>query len=60
MIRIDYIRLYIWLEPTARGAYESAPYEVVEKDGNIEIREYPDLMMVATDSRVASMGRDGV
>ena len=44
---------------TARGAYESAPYEVVEKDGNIEIREYPDLMMAATDSRVASKGRDG-
>ena len=44
---------------TARAAYESAPYKVLEKDGNIEVREYPDLLLAATGSRVASNGRDG-
>ncbi len=44
---------------TARAAYESAPYQVVKKSGNIEIRDYPDLMLAATSSKVASNGRDG-
>ncbi|QEG00251.1 SOUL heme-binding protein [Stieleria maiorica] len=44
---------------TARAGYESAEYEVIESDGNIEIREYPDLMLAATDSKMDSQGRDG-
>ena len=44
---------------TARAGYESAEYKVIESDGNIEIREYPDLMLVATDSKMDSQGRDG-
>ena len=44
---------------TARAAYESAPYKVLKKEGNIEIREYPDLLLAATGSKVASNGRDG-
>ncbi len=44
---------------TARAGYESAEYKVIEPDGNIEIREYPDLMLVATDSKMDSQGRDG-
>lgn len=44
---------------TARAGYESAEYKVVESDGNIEIREYPDLMLAATDSKMDSQGRDG-
>ncbi len=44
---------------TARAGYESAEYKVIESDGNIEIREYPDLMLAATDSKMDSQGRDG-
>ena len=42
-----------------RAGYESAEYTVVEKDGNIEIREYPDLMLASVDTSVDSQGRDG-
>ena len=44
---------------TARAGYESAPYEVVESDGNIEIREYPDLVLASTEARLESRGNDG-
>jgi DNA gyrase inhibitor GyrI len=44
---------------TARAGYESAEYRVLESDGNIEIREYPDLMLAATSSKMDSQGRDG-
>lgn len=44
---------------TARAAYETAPYTVVKKDGNYEVREYPDLLLAATDSKVSTKGRDG-
>ena len=42
------------LNLTARGAYESAPYKVVRKDSEYEIREYPDLVLAETETRVAS------
>ena len=44
---------------TARAAYESAEYKVVESDGNFEVREYPDLMLVTTTTKMDSQGRDG-
>lgn len=44
---------------TARAGYESAEYKVIESDGNIEIRDYPDLMLAATDSKMDTQGRDG-
>ncbi len=44
---------------TAFAGYESAEYEVVEKDGNIEIRKYPDLTLVSTKSETDSEGKDG-
>jgi hypothetical protein len=44
---------------TVRAGYESAEYKVIESDDNIEIREYPDLMLVATDSEMNAQGRDG-
>jgi len=44
---------------TARAGYESAEYVVVESDGAFEIREYPDLMLVATQSEMDAQGRDG-
>jgi len=47
------------LNKTARAGYESAPYEVVEKDGAIEIREYPDLVMASTAANIDARGNDG-
>ncbi|MBT5020966.1 MAG: heme-binding protein [Planctomicrobium sp.] len=44
---------------TASGGYESAQYEVVEKDGEVEIRQYPDLMLASTESNAEAQGRDG-
>ena len=31
----------------SRASAESAPYEVIEKDGDFELREYPDLAVAA-------------
>ena len=44
---------------TTRAGYESAEYKVVESDGNFEVREYPDLMLVATSMKIDAQGRDG-
>jgi len=43
----------------ARTAYESAEYKVVTSDGSFEVREYPDLMLVATTTKMDAKGRDG-
>ena len=40
-------------------AYETAEYEVIEKDRSFEIREYPDLMMATTTMNTSLQGRDG-
>ena len=42
-----------------RAAYESAEYKVIDSDGKIEVREYPDLMLVAATTKLDSQGRDG-
>lgn len=42
-----------------RVGYESANYSVIESAGKIEIRDYPDLILAATDSKMESQGRDG-
>jgi len=44
---------------TARGAYESAAYTVLDKDGRFEIRQYPDLIVATTTMRSESKGDDG-
>lgn len=44
---------------TSRNAYESAAYSVLETDGNIELREYPDLMMATTEMGIGLQGGDG-
>jgi len=49
---------YMGWKLTSRNAYESAEYTVLEVDGNIELREYPDLMM-ATTSMSNVEGGDG-
>lgn len=44
---------------TVRAGYESAEYKVVEVDGSIEIRQYPDLMLASTETSSDLQGRDG-
>lgn len=36
---------------TVRGGYESAPYQVLRRDGNIEVRRYPALVVAETRMR---------
>ena len=43
----------------SRAAYESAEYQVIESDGSIEIREYPELTLVSTETKIDAQGRDG-
>ena len=50
---------YFGWKLTARGAYESAEYTVLESDSPFEIREYPDLMMATTNMQFESQGDDG-
>ena len=50
--------VFVW-NTMARTAYESAEYKVVTSDGKIEVREYPDLMLVATRTKQDAQGRDG-
>jgi len=57
------IGVFAW-NKTTRAAYESAEYKVIESDGNFEVREYPDLMLVATSTKIDAQdpeqgGRDG-
>jgi DNA gyrase inhibitor GyrI len=49
---------YGW-KMTARGAYESAAYTVLESDGPFETREYRDLMMATTNTEIESPRGDG-
>ena len=44
---------------TSRSAYESAEYTVLETDGQIELRSYPDLMLVTTTMGTRTQGDDG-
>ena len=50
---------YFGWKLTARGAYESAEYTVLESDRPFEIRQYPDLMMATTEMDFESQGDDG-
>ena len=50
---------YFGWKLTARGAYESAAYTVLESDGPFETREYPDLMMATTGMLLETRGDDG-
>jgi hypothetical protein len=50
---------YFGWKLTARGAYETAEYAVLLKDGPFEIREYSPLMLVTTGMRFESQGDDG-
>lgn len=48
----------VWVV-SARADEETAPYKVIETDGKIEIREYPDLILASTEARFAARGNDG-
>jgi hypothetical protein len=50
---------YFGWKLTARGAYESAEYRVLDSDGIFEVREYPDLMVATTEAQVNMQGKDG-
>ncbi len=50
---------YFGWKMTSRSAYESAEYKVLESDGSFEVREYPDLVLVTTTSKLQSQGNDG-
>ena len=49
---------FVWNTMT-RAGYETAEYKVIDKDGKFELREYSDLMLVATVTKLDSQGRDG-
>ena len=51
--------VYVGWRLTARSAYESAEYTVLESDSPFETREYPDLMMATTNMQSESQGKDG-
>lgn len=42
-----------------RAGYESPKYALKERLGRVEIREYSDLVLAETSSRLESEGRDG-
>ncbi len=50
---------YFGWQLSARHAYESAAYTVLQVDHPFEVREYPDLMMATTSMRFATQGDDG-
>jgi hypothetical protein len=50
---------YLGWKLTARGAYESAEYTVLEADSLFEIREYPDLILAVTNMQFESQGNNG-
>ncbi|MDA7915000.1 heme-binding protein [bacterium] len=44
---------------TARNAYESARYSVVRTEGEFEVRDYADLILVSTSMQFDAQGNDG-
>ena len=44
---------------TARGAYESAEYTVLDSAGPFETREYPELFLATTNTKLQMQGNDG-
>ena len=44
---------------TARNAYETARYRVLASDGDFQIRDYADLVLVSTTMQFKAQGNDG-
>ncbi|MCA9181295.1 MAG: heme-binding protein [Planctomycetales bacterium] len=53
------LSVYFGWQVTARSAYESAQYKAVGVDGAFEIREYPELMLVSTSTKLETQENDG-
>lgn len=58
VISLVVVGVFAW-NTMVRAAYETAEYKVIESDGKFEVREYPDLMLVATTTKLDNQGRDG-
>jgi DNA gyrase inhibitor GyrI len=50
--------LLISLTATSRAAYETAPYTMLQKEGPVEIRDYPPLTIVSASAPIDA-DRDG-
>ena len=50
--------LALWGCKTSRSGYESAPYSVALKDGDYELRDYPELTIVETSMADANAGEN--
>ena len=52
------VSLALWGCKTSRSGYESAPYSVTLKDGDYELRDYPELTVVETSMADANAGEN--
>ena len=52
------VSLALWGCKTSRSGYESAPYSVALKDGDYELRDYPELTIVETSMADANAGEN--
>ena len=59
IVTVVIVLAYFGWKLTARSAYESAEYTVLESDRPFETREYPDLQMATTNMQFKSQGDDG-
>ena len=40
--------LFVGLKLTAGGNYETAAYQVIDSEGDFELRDYPEIMLITT------------
>lgn len=59
IVSVVIVLAYFGWKLTARSAYESAEYTVLESDSPFETREYPDLQLATTNMQFKSQGDDG-
>ena len=53
LVAVLLVLVYAGWKLTSRNAYESAKYSVVRIEENIEVRAYPELMLVTTDYQLS-------
>ena len=51
--------IFVGWKLTSRNGYESAEYSVLESDGDIQLRSYPELMLATTSMGTRIQGDDG-
>ncbi len=59
IVTVVIVLAYFGWKLTARSAYESAEFTVLESDSPFETREYPDLQLATTNMQFKSQGDDG-